>query len=295
MNEITSTGYLDSHCHLQASSLIPVVDGMMKRAGNAGVHRMFCNATREEDWQAVVDLAANKHEIIPFMGIHPWYAETAGAGWEDRLRFRLEQIPAGIGEVGLDKCCRADFGRQQQIFLTQLQMAAKLRRPLVIHCVRAWGRMLELLEQFPEPLPPVMIHAFAGSLETLQRLIRIGCFISFSSRLATNNKVHTLFLATPLASLLLETDSQGRASKRSEAMSPSVAGVTNAAGRIDAPARPGSRLPSDSYNQQIIYNEPADIIKLYQLATTMRRMALPEFRQEIWKNGEIFTNPILPR
>lgn len=257
--------YLDSHCHLQKQHLTPVIDDILERARCAGVARIFCNATREEDWQAVVDLAAKGLEITPFLGIHPWFAETVVTGWEARLLYLLEQIPAGIGEIGLDKCCRADFGRQQQIFLTQLQMASKLRRPLVIHCVRAWGRLLEILEQFADPLPRIMIHSFAGSRETLQRLIRIGCFISFSGRLATDNKVHQTFLATPFANLLLETDSHGQ---------PLVGGAMDGARTTD---------------------EPAAITMLYELAATIRKMPLDEFCQEIWKNGEIFTDTILPR
>ena len=264
--------YLDSHIHLQKQHLAPVIDDILERARNAAVTRMFCNATREEDWQAVRDLAAGAREIIPFLGIHPWFAETAGAGWEERLLARLQQIPAGIGETGLDKCCRADFGRQQQIFLIQLQMASELQRPLVIHCVKAWGRLLEILEQFADPLPPIMIHSFAGSSETLQRLLRLGCFISFSTRLTTDSKVQTCFLAAPLANLLLETD---------------------------APAQPSDRqLPPGSHNQngpKMAWTEPASINQLYKLAATMRGMTLDEFRQEIWKNGEIFTNTILSR
>ena len=253
---MTGAGYLDSHCHLQKQHLSSIIDDIIERARSAGVARIFCNATREEDWQAVVDLAAGAHEIIPFLGIHPWFAETAMTGWEDRLLALLKQMPAGIGETGLDKCCRADFGRQQQIFLIQLQMASELRRPLVIHCVKAWGRLLEILEQFADPLPPIMIHSFAGSRETLQRLIRLGCFISFSGRLDSDTKIHPCFVATPLAKLLLETDNQGRTG---------------------------------------VADKPVAIAKLYELAATIREIALDEFRQEIWKNGEIFTDTILPR
>lgn len=263
--------YLDSHLHLQEKHLAPVIDDILERAGKAGVARMFCNATREEDWQAVLDLAAGAPEIIPFLGIHPWFAETVGAGWEESLMSLLLQIPAGIGETGLDKCCRADFGRQQQIFLIQMQMASELKRPLVIHCVKAWGKLLEMLEQFADPLPPIMIHSFAGSPETLQRLLRLGCFISFSARLATDSKVYTCFLATPLANLLLETD---------------------------VPVHPDRHPPrgSDDPNKpKMVCDEPAAIIWLYESAATMRGMTLNEFRQEIWENGEIFTNTILPR
>ncbi|MDD3815537.1 MAG: TatD family hydrolase [Desulfocapsaceae bacterium] len=270
--------YLDSHCHLQKRGLPLATDEIMARAKNAGVSRMLCNATCEGDWQAVVDLAASSQEIIPFLGIHPWFAEHAERGWEERLRGMLKKIPAGIGETGLDKCCRTDFSAQQQIFTTQLQIASELKRPLVIHCVKAWGKLLEILEAYIYQLPPMMIHSFSGSREILQRLIRLGCFISFSGRLIADSKLHPCFLATPLANLLLETDGQGR---------PSVAGVMDGAGATDAPAQP--------YNQTLFSDEPAAISHLYQFAARMRGMVLDEFCQGIWKNGEIFTHTILPR
>lgn len=253
-------GYLDSHCHLQERGMITETEAMMKRAGDAGVARMLCNATREEDWQAVIDLATNRAEVTPFLGIHPWFAESAGPGWEERLLRLLEQIPAGIGESGLDKSCRADFADQQQVFLAQLRMASALKRPLVLHCVKAWGRLLEILEECADALPPTMIHSFAGSRETLERLIRLGCFISFSGRLATDRKLQSCLTATPLGRLLLETDA------------------------------PGHTTP-----KKMFCAEPAAITGLYRLAAEMRGMDLNEFRQEIWSNGKIFTDTIVPR
>lgn len=275
--------YLDSHCHLQASRLTPDIDRIMERAKNAGVARMLCNATCEADWQAVAGLAASRQEVLPFLGIHPWFAESTETGWEKRLRDMLERTPAGIGETGLDKGCRADFSRQEQIFETQLQIASELKRPLVVHCVKAWGRLLEILEACPTPLPPMMIHSFAGSCETLQRLIRLGCFISFSGRLIVDSKLHPCFLATPLANLLLETDGQGQ---------PDVAHTMN---RKRAGGAEATDVPVQPNNQTLFSDEPAAITRLYQLAANMRGMDLDEFCQEIWRNGEIFTDTILPR
>lgn len=173
---------------------------------------------------------------------------------------RLQQNPAGIGEIGLDRRCRADFSRQQQIFLTQLQMASELRRPVVIHCVKAWGALLETLEQFAanKRLPPTMIHSYGGSIETLHRLLKAGCFISYTRRIMTEPKLQPCFLETPLDRLLLETD----------------------AGTQEA---------------QTTGQEPAAIIGLYAWAAATRGIEQQEFNQRIWSNGEIFADTILPR
>lgn len=324
------SGYLDSHLHLQAHNLARTIDSILERAEVAGVARMFCNATCEEDWQAVINMAGMGKEdgrpaIVPFLGIHPWFAEGAKAGWEERLLARLKRVPAGIGEIGLDKSCRADFDRQRQVFVAQLQMASALRRPVAIHCVKAWGPLLEILEQCAQEkqLPAIMIHAYGGSIETLQRLIRIGCFISFSCRLIADRKRHPAFLATPLTHLLLETDSQGRLSV---AGAKDGAGVTDSqgglsvVGAMDGTGATDSRelnfaanaideaggtkrgseqarkvLPIDIENPETSCSEPADIPGLYAWAAAMRGMEQQELCQRIWKNGEIFTDTLLPR
>jgi len=287
--------YLDSHLHLQAQSLELTLDSILERAEKAGVERMFCNATREEDWQAVINLADRGKDggggqvIVPFLGIHPWFAENAGTGWEERLLARLQECPAGIGEIGLDKCCRADFDRQQRVFEAQLRMASALRRPVAIHCVKAWGLLLEILEHLAaaKQLPTIMIHAYGGSTETLQRLIGLGCFISFSCRLIADHKHHSSFLATPLPRLLLETDSQGV--PRLEDARIEAGGVTA------APTQARSVQPIETENHEISCNEPAYVPSLYAWAAAMRGVEEQELRQRIWSNGEIFTDTILPR
>lgn len=262
--------YLDSHLHLPGKFPASELPALLERAARAGVERMFSNATQEQDWQAVIDLAAGHKAVIPFAGIHPWFAESAGDAWETRLRSLLHEVPAGIGEIGLDKKCCCHFDCQRRIFLAQLGMAAELGRPVVIHCVKAWGALLEILEQEAgaKRLPPTMIHSFAGSLETLRRLLRCGCFLSFSCRIMGEEKLHPCFLGTPLDKLLLETDALGQVQK------------TAATGADNPP---------------VTCDEPAAIIELYTWAAAMRKMELAELRQQIWNNGKIFADTILPR
>lgn len=273
---MSETRHLDSHLHLQGDHLARPVHALLRRAANAGVRRMFCNATHEDDWQEVLELAAEGMGIFPFLGIHPWFVATAVPEWENRLRGLAQKIPAGIGEIGLDRACRADFRQQHRIFLTQLHLASELQRPVSIHCVRAWGPLLESLERCAatKGLPPIMIHGYAGSQQTLRRLLKAGCFISFSGRLMTNPKLLPCFFETPLNRLLLETDSQGWLSAADQ--SPPEAGRT-----------PEQPPPSCL--------EPAAIVRLYTWAAETRGIDLAELRQRIWRNGEIFAHTILPR
>src|SRR4051812_47257597 len=129
---------IDSHNHLQDPRLGdpgPVIAAMRE----AGVLRCVVNATREQDWQAVADLAdAHPDLVLPAFGIHPWHAHTATAGWQERLAALLEKYPqASIGECGLDQWVSSpEIGVQMPVFIDHLRIAREQDRTVTIHCLK---------------------------------------------------------------------------------------------------------------------------------------------------------------
>ena len=69
-----------------------------------------------------------------------------------RLASLLRSHPAGVGECGLD-FARKDTNRatQEAAFRAQLRLAHDLHRPLAMHVVRAWGRIIALLREEAYP------------------------------------------------------------------------------------------------------------------------------------------------
>jgi len=178
-----STRYIDAHLHLQDERLLDKAAQIIARAETRGVQRFFCNATRESDWQLIIELARKLSGIVPFFGTHPWQIETITPGWEERLADALASCAssgAGIGEIGLDKFASSTLTDQLKLFEAHLEIASSLFVPTCIHCVRCWKMLLDRLEKQAavKGLPPVMIHSFSGSLETMYRLSSIGCLIS---------------------------------------------------------------------------------------------------------------------
>jgi TatD DNase family protein len=92
----------DTHCHLQNTALLNDIDGVLSRAAKAGVTRMLCCATCENDWQAVIDLAGSQGCIVPALGIHPWYMSGRSPDWLDKLEETAKKSGAAIGEIGID-------------------------------------------------------------------------------------------------------------------------------------------------------------------------------------------------
>lgn len=201
--------WTDAHNHLQDPRLGdpgPVVAAMKL----AAITRCIVNATRESDWPAVAALAASEPDfVVPAFGIHPWHAHTAGAGWQEKLRGLLARLPqASIGECGLDQWVSdPPLAVQRPVFIDQLRLARELGCPLTIHCLKAWGALLDAFNEAPPP-PRFLMHSFGGSIETARRLIPLGAFFSFSGHFLHPRKsaVLEVFRQLPRDRILLETD-----------------------------------------------------------------------------------------
>ncbi|MEA3548306.1 MAG: TatD family hydrolase, partial [Thermodesulfobacteriota bacterium] len=220
----------------------------------------------------VLDLAKQHDAVYPFLGIHPWYADTVKKKWLDRLTTTVQKNSVGIGEIGLDRACRIDFPRQEKIFLAQLELAKQQCCPVAIHCVKAWGRLVEILADFQSHIPAIMIHGFAGSAEIMERLTKMGIFISFSTQLAhpARKKLRAVFLRTPLDRILLETDSPNQF-------------CAELAKLIDADKQ-------TALMKKTKINEPAVIPALYQYGASLRGIKLDDFSRALFRNGKIFGN-----
>ena len=201
--------WTDAHNHLQDARLgdgAPVIAAMRV----AGVERCVVNATREADWAAVESLALAYPDFIsPAFGIHPWHAHTASDGWSGRLTGLLKKHPhSSIGEIGLDQWIASPtMDIQRPVFISQLRIARETRRPVTIHCLKAWGALFEAFAEEPPP-PTFLMHSFGGSIETARRLVSLGAYFSFSGYFLHERKsaVIEVFRHLPEDRILLETD-----------------------------------------------------------------------------------------
>ena len=203
----------DAHCHLQDARLAEDRAEVLLRARAAGVDRIAIKGASEADWSEVAGLVESDSFLHPSFGLHPWFLKRRTSEWAVRLDAWLEKYPqAGVGEIGIDSAPKGDQGEpmevQEEIFLVQLEMAQRWKRPVSIHCRGAWGRLLDLLDG-AGPLPGGwMIHCFGGSVEVAQELLRRGAYLSFSGTITrpNNRKAAEVLPGVPVERLLLETD-----------------------------------------------------------------------------------------
>jgi TatD DNase family protein len=204
-----------------------------------GLEHLCLMSTHAADWP-LFERAWLSHRRFTTLGLglHPWFVESAPPGWADQLEDRLRAHPTAlVGEIGLDRA-RATatspaYAAQLVAFRLQLRCAARLRRPVSIHCVRAYGDLLRELRNLAppqsdgspthrtadaaDPFPPALaIHSYAGSPETADALLALprglggriyfGLSVQVSCRSAA--KMAATLPHLPVDRLLLESDAE---------------------------------------------------------------------------------------
>jgi TatD DNase family protein len=157
----------------------------------------------------VLDLARKHSTVIPSFGYHPWYVKERSPDWQSELIKHLNEVPCAVGEIGLDRWIENyDTPQQEEVFIWQLRLAAERNLPVSIHCLKAWGRLLEILENEPRPKCGFVLHSFGGPKEMIPALAGLGAYFSCPGYFAHERKVkqREAFRAVPADRLLIETD-----------------------------------------------------------------------------------------
>ena len=133
-------------------------------------------------------------------GVHPWNFDNA-----DAQLARLEEIAAdakivAIGETGLDKIRGSALSKQLAVFYQHIELSENLKKPLIIHCVKAWNELIHVQRKV-KPTQPWIIHGYRGKSELTQQLVNEG----FSFSIGNNFNPISLSLI-PTHSLFCETD-----------------------------------------------------------------------------------------
>ncbi|MEM9410074.1 MAG: TatD family hydrolase [Planctomycetota bacterium] len=201
---------IDAHSHLHDSRFEGNQSDLIAKMKNSRISHSIVNGTETADWPAVAQLAKDYPRFVwPSFGLHPWKVQNRAKDWEARLREFLLRFPkSGVGECGLDRWIRDhNIEDQQTVFRIQLQLATEMNRPCTIHCLKAWGPLLEVLNAETQ-LPRILLHSFGGSIETANEMAELGAWFSFSGYFLhpRKSKVVDVFRQLPKDRILVETD-----------------------------------------------------------------------------------------
>lgn len=116
-------------------------------------------------------------------GIHPW---DAAGGISDDIFLRLEKLAESdqvvmIGECGVDPSKGGPMFRQLQILKMQIDLSERLRKPLILHCVKSADVIMGLKRDL-NPAQPWIIHGFRGKPQQASQLTGKGIYLSFGEK-----------------------------------------------------------------------------------------------------------------
>lgn len=158
----------------------------------------------------IVNLSRNWDSIFDSgyysAGINPWYIKKDL--WPEEMMMLkkavLKENALAVGECGLDKVCDTDFALQQELFSAQVILANDLKKPLIVHCVRAFEEVLHILKQQNNKVPAIF-HGFNKNKELAQSLMSKGYFLSFGKSIL-NEKKGGILPELPIEKIFFETD-----------------------------------------------------------------------------------------
>ena len=195
--------WVDSHCHLQLDGRDP--SELLSRAPMI-------------DWVVAPGVGANSSKaslalaerfggrVVAAVGLHPHSADRWPA--QRREIEALAPQAAAVGEIGLDfyrdLSPRDD---QEAAFRDQIDIAADLGKPIVVHCRDAFSRTYEILAE-KEAGPRTVLHSWSGGTRWTKRFLELGAVFSFSGTLAfdTGETIRLGAALVPPERAMVETD-----------------------------------------------------------------------------------------
>jgi TatD DNase family protein len=205
---------IDSHCHLDSKEFDADREEVIQRALDAGVEQMIAIGTGNgpPDLEAGIRMAEKYPAFLATVGIHPHDAGKVGRQDFDNLSSLLGHPKVvAVGEIGLDY--HYDFApreTQKTVFIEQMAISARMRKPIVIHTREAWDDTLDLIERYwtPHGIGGIM-HCFSGAPDAAKRAIDLGFYLSFGGIVTFPKALDVQESAkqAPRDRILIETDS----------------------------------------------------------------------------------------
>lgn len=208
--------YFDTHAHYYderfSEELTESVDDLIGALLSSDVSCIVNVGTSPETSRAAVKQASRHPNMYTAIGIHP-----SDTRFLSNMEGELAEIESlildnaskcvALGEIGLDyHYPDTDKERQMRYFTAQMELAEKLKMPVVIHDREAHEDIMTVIRRYPDVTG--ILHSFSGSVEMARELIKLGYYISFSGTLTFTNARRPKEVAAALPSdrILIETD-----------------------------------------------------------------------------------------
>lgn len=201
----------DTHAHLTDERFADDLPAVLDRAAAAGVERTIAVAVT--DSAACVALAARfADRVSASVGVQPNHVgEVTDRDWDDVVELANRPEVVAVGETGLDRYWdRAPFALQEEWFARHLELAGRLRLPVIIHCREAEADVVRMLTAEYDRRGPIagVMHSYCGDADSARACLDMGLHVSFAGMVTykTADDLRAVARTIPLDRLLVETD-----------------------------------------------------------------------------------------
>ncbi len=204
--------FVDSHCHLDRLELEKLgmdLPAVLQAAKAQQVEHMLCVSVSLAEFPAMAALVQNYPQVSVSCGEHPLHQTDV---LDVALLQQLAADPkvVAVGETGLDYFYSPDTKQlQQEAFISHIEVANQLNKPLIVHTRDAKADTLAILRQYQAQRCGGVLHCFTEDWETAKAALDLGFYISFSGIMTFKNAdpLREVVKQVPLDRLLIETDS----------------------------------------------------------------------------------------
>ncbi len=202
--------FADSHVHLADAAFEHDVDEVIARARAVGAGALVCIGESPAAALRAQSIAQRYPGFIWFTcGVHPHDADS----WNDERDERAIRAAVGSGAVAIGECGldyhydHSPRELQHRALRRQLELAAELSKPIVLHTREAEADTITFLRDAASVGVKGVLHCFTGSHELAEAGLKADWHVSFSGLVTFKKFIdEALLRLVPGDRLLVESD-----------------------------------------------------------------------------------------
>tara|TARA_Y100000741_G_scaffold263825_1_gene204350 strand:- start:30 stop:794 length:765 start_codon:yes stop_codon:yes gene_type:complete len=202
---------IDSHCHLDHEPMFSDLENVITRSKENGIEKILSICTTNDSFKKILEIIKFDPIIYGTFGIHPHETDKEKTTKNEIIKnVSTNKKIIAIGESGLD-FYYDHSSRDQQItsFKHHIEASIELNIPIIVHSRNAEKETFEVLNNYKNSNPKILMHCFTGSSEFAFKLLTLNSYFSASGIITFKNSIdlQNTFKVIPNDKLLIETDS----------------------------------------------------------------------------------------
>ncbi len=202
---------VDSHCHLPLIKYDGGLEQILANAKEAGIGHMLCISVDLDSYPEIKQISSEHAHIFASVGVHPNTDVKTEPSVEILVDLsKNDPNVVAIGETGLDYFrSEGDLTWQHNRFITHIEAANIVDKPLVIHTREAGNDTIAIMKEHKADKATGVMHCFVDDYDIAKKALDLNFYISFSGIVTFKNaqQVQDVAKRIPLDRLLVETDS----------------------------------------------------------------------------------------